>query len=128
MEGFVGKFGKHEAAGWVWSQLQAAYAKAGNHDKVLEAGKVLLSMDAADMEAAYANLKAAEAKKDSDGVLSWAVVAPTTRGKRPRRRRRTIRKTKNTSTLSILRSRWKRTWICTLPAAAVTEQDPCRKR
>src|SRR5688572_16823497 len=73
MEGFVGKFGKHEAAGWVWSQLQAAYAKAGNHDKVLEAGKVLLSMDAADMEAAYANLKAAEAKKDSDGVLSWAV-------------------------------------------------------
>ena len=75
MEEFVSKFGKHEAAGWVWSQLQPAYAKAGNHDKVLQAGKTLLALDAADIDAAFANLKASEAKKDADGVVNWAIVA-----------------------------------------------------
>jgi tetratricopeptide (TPR) repeat protein len=75
METFIQKFGSHEAAGWVWSQLQPAYAKAGNHDQVLAAGEKLLAMDPMDIEAAYANLKASEAKKDSDGVAKWAVAA-----------------------------------------------------
>lgn len=75
MEGFVGKFGPHEASGWVWSQLQPEYAKAGRHDQVLAAGEKLLAMDPLDIEAAYANLKAAEAKKDSEGVVKWSVIA-----------------------------------------------------
>lgn len=75
MEEFVTKYGKHEAAGWVWSQLQPAYAKANNYDKVLAAGKTLLALDPTDIDAAYANLKAAEAKKDSEGVVTWAVAA-----------------------------------------------------
>jgi tetratricopeptide (TPR) repeat protein len=75
METFVGKFGNHEAAGWVWSQLQPAYAKAGNHEKALGAGERLLALDPMDISAAYGNLKAAEARKDSEAVVKWAVTA-----------------------------------------------------
>jgi tetratricopeptide (TPR) repeat protein len=74
MEQFVAEHGKHEAAGWVFSQMQTGYTKAGNHDKAIEAGEKLLALDNTDMEAAYANLKAAEAKKDAEGVAKWAGV------------------------------------------------------
>jgi tetratricopeptide (TPR) repeat protein len=72
MEQFASEHGKHEAAGWVLSQMQLAYTKAGNHDKTIEAGEKLLAIDNTDIEAAYANLKAAEAKKDSEAVVKWA--------------------------------------------------------
>src|SRR5688572_19890391 len=55
MEEFVTKFPKHEGAGWVLSQLQPAYAKAGNFDKALEAGEKLVVLDAMDIDAAYGN-------------------------------------------------------------------------
>ncbi len=74
MEQFAAEHGKHEAAGWVLSQMQVAYTKAGNQDKTIEAGEKLLALDDTDIEAAYANLKAAEAKKDSDAVAKWAGV------------------------------------------------------
>jgi hypothetical protein len=74
MEEFVGKWGNHEAAGWVWSQMQPAYLKAGNVDKAIAAGDKLLALDAADLEAAYANLKAAEGKKDADAVIKYAAA------------------------------------------------------
>lgn len=72
MEEFVGKFPKDEAAGWVYTQLQTAYSKGGNSDKAVETGEKLLALDPMDIEAAYANLKASEAKKDSEGVLKWS--------------------------------------------------------
>lgn len=75
MEGFVAKFPKHDAAGWVWSQLQPAYAKAAAFDKALTAGETLLALDPQDLHAAYGNLKAAESKKDAAAVLKWAVVS-----------------------------------------------------
>lgn len=74
MESFVGKYPKHEAAGWVWSQLQTAYVKSNNPDKALQAGEQLLALDPMDLDAAYANLKASEARKDSEGVAKWAVA------------------------------------------------------
>lgn len=72
MEDFVAKFGKHEGAAWVYSQMQPAYTKAGNHDKALDAGQKLLELDPLSLEAAYGNLKASEAKKDGEGILKWA--------------------------------------------------------
>ncbi|HYO82602.1 MAG TPA: hypothetical protein VES20_14455 [Bryobacteraceae bacterium] len=74
MESFVSKYGKHAAAGWVWSQLQPAYNKAGNFDKAVQAGEQLFAIDAGDMDAAYGSLKASEGKKDAPGVLKWAVT------------------------------------------------------
>ena len=75
MEGFVAKYGKHEAVGWVYSQLLPAYAKAGNHDKAMEVGERLIALDPLDIDAAYGSLKSAEAKKDSAAVVKWAAVA-----------------------------------------------------
>ena len=74
MEEFASKFGQHAAAGWVWSQLQSAYTKAGNFDKAVQAGEQLLALDPTDVQAAYGNLKAAEGKKDAAGVIKWATA------------------------------------------------------
>ncbi len=74
MEQFQTTYPKHEASGWVGSQLQQAYVKAGSFDKAIETGERLLALDALDFDAAYANLQAAEGKKDSDAVLKWAVA------------------------------------------------------
>ena len=74
MEQFAAEHAKHEAAGWVLSQMQLAYSKAGNHDKTIATGEKLLALDNTDIEAAYANLKAAEAKKDSHEIAKWAGV------------------------------------------------------
>ena len=126
MEGFVGKFGKHEAAGWVWSQLQAAYSKAGNHDKVLEAGKVLLSMDAADVEAAYANLKAAEAKKDSEGIVNWAVVSSDNARKAAATPKKDDQEDEEYKHSLDFAKQVETYTEYALYAAAVTEQDPAK--
>ncbi len=74
MEQFTAAHPLHESGGWVWYQLQQSYLKAGKFDKTIEAGEKLLAIDPLDYEAAYANLKAAEGKKDSEGVLKWAVT------------------------------------------------------
>lgn len=74
MEQFVAQFPSHNAAGWVYTQMQAAYGKGAQPDKVTAIGEKLLAMDAMDIEAAYANLKAGEAKKDSDAVMKWSGV------------------------------------------------------
>jgi tetratricopeptide (TPR) repeat protein len=72
MEQFVAQAPKHEAIGWVYSQMQVAYLKAGQPDKALEAGDKLIAMDADDLDAAHQNLKAAEAKKDPDLIRKWS--------------------------------------------------------
>jgi tetratricopeptide (TPR) repeat protein len=74
MEQFASKFPGHDAAGWVYSQMQVAYSKVGDSDKAIVAGEKLLAIDAMDLDAAYANLKASEAKKDANGVLKWSSV------------------------------------------------------
>ena len=74
MEAYASKFGKHESTAWVLSQLQAQQIKAGNPAKAIEAGAQLLALDPMDLDAAYANLKASEAAKDSEGVSKWSGV------------------------------------------------------
>ncbi|HYP07155.1 MAG TPA: hypothetical protein VER03_13065 [Bryobacteraceae bacterium] len=74
MEEFAAKHAKHESAGWVLSQLQADYIKAGNPAKAIAVGEQLVALDPMDLEAAYANLKAGEAMKDSESVLKWSGV------------------------------------------------------
>lgn len=74
-EQFATEFPKADAYGWVLTQMQKSYATAGNYDKVIETGEKLLALDADDLDAAYANLKAAEAKKDPDLVMKWSDTA-----------------------------------------------------
>jgi tetratricopeptide (TPR) repeat protein len=75
LEQFAAQYPKHEGEPWVYEQLVAAYAKAGQPDKLIAAGEKLLSLDPSDAETAHACLKAAlETKRDADLVLKWAVV------------------------------------------------------
>jgi tetratricopeptide (TPR) repeat protein len=72
MEQFAAKYPGDKAAGWVWEQIQAAYLKAKQPDKAIEAGEKLIALDPADTEAAHHNLEAAAAKNDSDLIRKWA--------------------------------------------------------
>ena len=74
LEQFAEKYPKHEAIGWVYEQMVVAYTKMGQPDKALAAGDKLLALDPTDAESAHACLKAAEAKKDPDLVVKWAVA------------------------------------------------------
>jgi tetratricopeptide (TPR) repeat protein len=71
MEEFLDKYPKHEGAGWVCAMLEAAYNQEKQYDKSLEiAEKVYPNVP--DMDAAWAALKAAEAKEDIDLVKKWS--------------------------------------------------------
>jgi tetratricopeptide (TPR) repeat protein len=73
MNQYISQFAdKQEATEWVLSQMQPAYQKTGNYDKAIEVGEKLLAVDPDDLDAAYGNLKAAEAKKDPAAVLKWS--------------------------------------------------------
>jgi len=75
LEQFITQFAdKKEATEWVLSQLQPLYLKAGNNDKAIATGEKLLADDADDIDSAYNNLKAAEAKKDADAIVKWSAV------------------------------------------------------
>ena len=74
MEQFVQQFPKAEGAGWILEQLQAVYVKANDYDKVIASGDRLLALDPEDPESALQNLKAAEARKDFEGIRKWAAV------------------------------------------------------
>ncbi|MBM3775712.1 MAG: hypothetical protein FJW37_11210 [Acidobacteria bacterium] len=74
LEEFTAKHPKHEAAGWVYEQLQSGYLKANQHEKVMEIGDKLLAVDPEHVEAAHQSLKAAEALKNPDLIRKWAGV------------------------------------------------------
>lgn len=74
-EQFITDFPQDKTIGWVLTQIQQAYLKMGNHDKAMQAGEKLLALDPDDVEAAFYNLKAAEAKKDPDLVIKWSAAA-----------------------------------------------------
>ncbi len=71
LEEFSTRHAKHEAIGWVLTQLQQAYFKAGNLEKTLATGDKLIALDGGDWEAGLVNLQAAVGKKDSDAVLKF---------------------------------------------------------
>jgi tetratricopeptide (TPR) repeat protein len=73
LEQFAAKYPKHEGAAWVYGQMVTAYTKADQFDKAMDAGDKLLAIDPGDLEIAHQALKAAEAKKDPDAVIKWAV-------------------------------------------------------
>ena len=73
LEQFIAKYPKHQAAPWVYRQLQTVYTSKKQFDKTLEAGAQALALDPDDLDAAYCNLKAAEAKNDVDQMKKWAV-------------------------------------------------------
>ncbi|MBV8549724.1 MAG: hypothetical protein JOY54_00365 [Acidobacteriaceae bacterium] len=72
LEEFVEKFPTSKQAGWAWGQLQGVYLQAQQYDKALAAGEKSLQSNPDSTEAAYNNLKAAEAKNDPDGVMKWS--------------------------------------------------------
>ncbi|MFN0171295.1 MAG: tetratricopeptide repeat protein [Bryobacteraceae bacterium] len=71
-EDFVAKHGNHEAALWVYSQMQDLYLKANQFDKALEAGEKIAAKDPKDLHAQHSTLRAAEGKKDPGLVLKWS--------------------------------------------------------
>ena len=73
LEQFIAKYPKHQGAPWVYRQLQAIYTNKKQFDKTLDAGTKALAVDADDLDAAYNNLKAAEAKSDIDLIRKWAL-------------------------------------------------------
>jgi hypothetical protein len=74
MEQFTQQFPKGEGTAWVLEQLQAAYVKANDTDKIISAGDRLLAIDPDDPEAALQCLKAAEAKKDLAGIKKYSAM------------------------------------------------------
>lgn len=68
---FLSKFPKHEAAGWVASQLEAGLLGQKEYDKVLEAGEMAWA-NGQDMDVAYYALKAAVAKNDVAETKKWS--------------------------------------------------------
>lgn len=72
MEEFLQKHSSHPGALWVMGQVEAAYAKAGQHDKVLAMVPKILAADPADVEMAHQALKSAEAKGDAALIVEWS--------------------------------------------------------
>ncbi len=88
LEGFAGKYPKHEAMAWVYAQMQPVYVKTGQFDKAIDAGEKSLALEPGDIEVALAALKASETKKDPDLILKWsettsAIARKTTQGQKP---------------------------------------------
>ncbi len=68
---FLAKYPKHEAAGWVAGQLEAALLAQKDNDKVLEVAETAYA-NGPDMDAAYYALKAAVAKNDVEQTKKWS--------------------------------------------------------
>lgn len=75
MEQFAAQYPKHEGISWVFSQLIPAYAKVNQPAKSLDVGEKLLALHPDDARASLECLKAAEATRDPDLVLQWAIRA-----------------------------------------------------
>jgi tetratricopeptide (TPR) repeat protein len=78
MEQFVTKFLGDKALGAMYEQMQAAYIKTNQPDKVMETTEKLLALDPLYDVAAHQGLKAAEAKKDPDLIKKWAAITAQT--------------------------------------------------
>jgi tetratricopeptide (TPR) repeat protein len=72
LEKFTQDYPKSENLPWVYSQMEPLYVKVNQPDKAIETADKLIALDPADLDAAYAALKASEAKKDPDLVKKWS--------------------------------------------------------
>src|SRR5436305_1529303 len=73
LEQFAAQYPKHQAAPWVYRQLQTIYMSEKEFDKTLDVGNRALGLDPDDLDAAYNNLKAAEGNKNVDVIKKWAL-------------------------------------------------------
>jgi Mor family transcriptional regulator len=74
MEQYTTEFGQSKDLPWVLEQLQAAYVKANDPDKIIATGDKLLTADPDDPGAAMQCLKAAEGKKDPSLIRKYAAA------------------------------------------------------
>jgi hypothetical protein len=72
LEEFVQTYSGKPITAWAYSQLESIYLQGQQYDKALEAGTKSLALDPNSLEAAYGNLKTAEAKSDPALVAKWA--------------------------------------------------------
>jgi tetratricopeptide (TPR) repeat protein len=70
---FLTQYPKHEGVTWVYSLMVPSCANLGQFDKAFAAAEKVLAQNPADVDTAYAAVKAAELKKDPDAVRKWAV-------------------------------------------------------
>lgn len=81
MEDFAAKYPSHESATWVMGELQSTYLKASEFDRAIAMGEKVLASDPSDVAVAESNLKAAEGKKDPEGIKKWATAVHAAAGK-----------------------------------------------
>ena len=74
-EQFLAQYPKHEGVPYVYLEMVGSWTKLGQFDKAMAGAEKLLAEDPNDLEPALAAVKAAEAKKDPDAVLKWAVLS-----------------------------------------------------
>ena len=72
LESFAKQFPNHEAATWVFSNMQQHFLQTQQYEKVFEIGVKILSIDPIEVSAAHNCLKAAEAKKDLALIRLWS--------------------------------------------------------
>ncbi len=72
LESFAKQFPNHEAATWVFSNMQQHFLQTQQYEKVFEMGVKILSIDPIEVSAAHNCLKAAEAKKDLALIRLWS--------------------------------------------------------
>jgi hypothetical protein len=70
-EDFLSKYPKHEAAGWVASQLESSLMTQKEYDKVLSTAEMVWA-NSPDMDEAYYALKAAVEKNDVEQTKKWS--------------------------------------------------------
>lgn len=71
LEEFVQTYTGKPITAWAYTQLEGIYLQGQQYDKALDAGTRSLALDPNSLEAAYGNLKTAEAKSDTALIAKW---------------------------------------------------------
>ncbi len=74
LEQFLVLFPNSEPVGWVYSELQDRYRRAGNLDNALAMGEKVLALEPDNLETARLNWRIAETKGDAELVKQWAAA------------------------------------------------------
>ena len=88
LEKYAAEFPKTTSIAWVYEQLLHVYKDDKDNDKVIVTAEAMLSVDPADLDAAYDALQAAQAKGDAEAIrkyvaLSWDLSTKTLKIAKP---------------------------------------------
>jgi len=72
LEQFLVLFPNSEPVGWVYSELQDRYRRAGNLDKAVAMGEKVLALEPDNLETARMNWRIAETKGDPELIRKWS--------------------------------------------------------